>query len=139
MAECSIHPGNMLPGCYWCRTGTEPGSAFIPPSQADLEAETEKALTAARSLAVQREHAGGFPSGAELDGIAALLAVQFPAVPAAVLGRVLVSAAMAAGSVVKAVEITGVVTGRRPLNGNDVVELLAMAGARLAGEEVPGA
>lgn len=25
MAECSVHPGNLLPGCHWCRTGTEPG------------------------------------------------------------------------------------------------------------------
>jgi hypothetical protein len=26
MAECSRHPGNTLPGCHWCRTGTEPPS-----------------------------------------------------------------------------------------------------------------
>lgn len=24
MAECSRHPGNPLPGCYWCRNRTEP-------------------------------------------------------------------------------------------------------------------
>ena len=24
MAECSRHPGNPLPGCHHCRTGTEP-------------------------------------------------------------------------------------------------------------------
>lgn len=29
MAECSVHPGNLLPGCHWCRTGTEPG-AVVP-------------------------------------------------------------------------------------------------------------
>lgn len=24
MAECSRHPGNVLPGCHYCRYGTEP-------------------------------------------------------------------------------------------------------------------
>jgi hypothetical protein len=24
MATCSIHPGSLLPGCTYCRTGTEP-------------------------------------------------------------------------------------------------------------------
>ncbi len=30
MAECSRHPGNVLPGCHYCRTGTEP-EAFKAP------------------------------------------------------------------------------------------------------------
>jgi len=70
-----------------------------------------------------------------LDGIVSIIAVQFPDVPAAVLGRVVLSSAMAAGAVLGA----GTVTGAGDWDGGDVVSLLAMAGARLAGEGVPDA
>ena len=33
MAECSRHPGSLLPGCVWCRKGIEPpASAPLPPA-----------------------------------------------------------------------------------------------------------
>lgn len=29
MAECSRHPGNVLPGCHYCRYGVEPASPAL--------------------------------------------------------------------------------------------------------------
>ena len=126
MAECSRHPGNVLPGCYFCRTGTEPGDPYIP-CQDTLNADTEEALARARAMAasIGKSHI--------LDGMTAIIAVQFPDVPVAVLGRIVLSEAMAAGSVVAA----DLATGLEPLDGSDVVDLLAITGALLAGEGKP--
>ncbi len=128
MAKCSRHGSSPLPDCYWCRTGTEPGSPFIP-DRAELDAGTGEALGRARKMAAD------IGDSSVLDGIVSIIAVQFPDVPAAVLGRVVLSSAMAAGAVLNA----AAVTGAGDWDGDDVVSLLAMAGARLAGEGVPDA
>lgn len=128
MAKCSRHGPSPLPDCYWCRTGTEPGSAFIP-DRANLDASTEEALGRARKMA------GDLGDSHVLDGIVVIIAVQFADVPAAVLGRVVLSSAMAAESVLDAAEMTGA----SAWDGSDVITLLAMAGARLAGDGVPDA
>jgi hypothetical protein len=128
MTECPRHGSSPLPDCYWCRTGTEPGSPFIPDRES-LDAGTEEALARAREMAA------GVGGSHVLDGIVSIIAVQFPDVPAAVLGRVVLSSAMAAGAVLGA----AAVTGAADWDGGDVVNLLAMAGARLAGEDAPHA
>lgn len=39
MAECERHPGNVLPGCWYCRNGAEPpGSPAVPGIPAALAA-----------------------------------------------------------------------------------------------------
>lgn len=45
MAMCSRHPGHLLPGCTYCRTGTEPGASpdlvsFMVRSDGSVELET---------------------------------------------------------------------------------------------------
>lgn len=51
MAECSPHPGNPLPGCHYCRTGTEPSST----SPNEVPGAVMTALTAERLSAALEE------------------------------------------------------------------------------------
>ncbi len=100
---------------------------FIPPPKGALDAATDEAITGwAAALANPdpwlTEHTP------EVLGIGAIIAAQFPDVPAADLGRILVSASMALGSICKAAEITG-----SPLTPWDLANYLGFAGARLAG------
>jgi hypothetical protein len=98
---------------------------YIPSPAGELEAATEEAVTG---------FAAGFADPwakartGEILGIGAIIAAQFTDIPAAVLGRVLVSASMALGSVCKASQDTG-----EPLEPWDLACYLGFAGTRLAG------
>jgi peptidoglycan/LPS O-acetylase OafA/YrhL len=99
---------------------------FIPPPAQALAADTEKAIAALTAgLADPDEWLR--PRLDEVGGIAAIIAAQFPDVPAATLGRVLASASMALGSVCAASADTG-----EPLAPWDLAVMLGFAGAKLA-------
>lgn len=99
---------------------------FIPPPKSDLEASTEQGLAMLAELGE-----GGF-EGYEVEGVVSILAVQFPDIPAAVLGRVVMSAAMCAGAVVSA---RALVSWMAAPEAGDVVHLLAASAGRLIGQE----
>jgi hypothetical protein len=127
VTDCPRHPRIPAGGCYFCKTGTEPGDPFVPPSQAELDQAVDGAIIEGLRVAAE------FDEGA-LDGIGAMLAVQFPDIPCAVLGRIVLSAAMAAGSYVRAMAELG-----QRVPAAMAVDLLAAAGARMAREQVPDA
>jgi hypothetical protein len=99
---------------------------FIPPPASVLAAETDRAIAAwTAGLASPDEWLG--PRLPEVDGIAAIIAAQFPDVPADTLGRILASASMAIGAVCAAMGQTG-----EPLAPWDLAIMLGFAGAKLA-------
>lgn len=101
---------------------------FVPPSGGELDAATDEAATAwSAALADEALLRRLRISRSEVDGIAAIIATQFPDVPAVTLGRVLVSAAMSVEAVVKAHEMTG-----RRCTPTSLSVRLGMAGAQLA-------
>jgi hypothetical protein len=98
---------------------------FIPPPAAVLAADTEKAIAAwTAGLASPDEWLS--PRLPEVAGIAAIIAAQFPDVPADTLGRILASASMATGAVCAAMEQTG-----EFLAPWDLAIMLGFAGAKL--------
>ena len=99
---------------------------YIPPSASALEADTDKAI-AGWSAALKAPDPWTQARTGEIDGIAAIIAAQFPGIPAATLGRVLASASMAIGSICSASEVTG-----EPLSPWDLAAYLGFAGTRLA-------
>jgi hypothetical protein len=65
VAECSRHPGNPLPGCYWCRNGLEPPPP-LPREYPQVENTlTSQLLKRAGRLKVRVE---GLPEGTSGDG-----------------------------------------------------------------------
>lgn len=99
---------------------------FIPPPKSDLEASTEQGLAM-----LARVGEGGFENY-EIEGIVSILAVQFPDIPAATLGRVVMSAAMSAGALAAA---RAAVPWAGPLDASEVIHLLAASAGRLIGQE----
>jgi hypothetical protein len=99
---------------------------YIPPPAAELEAATEEGI-AGWAAALASPEPWLEARAPEVLGIGAILAEQFHDVPAATLGRILASAAMALGGICRASERTG-----EPLGPWDVANYLGLAGARLA-------
>jgi hypothetical protein len=108
---------------------------YIPPPVSELDAATDEAV-AAWTAALAKPNRWLKTRQPEVLGIGAILAAQFPDVPAATLGRILASAAMALGGLCKASEVTGA-----PLEPWDLSSCLGLAGARLtaAGGEMTAA
>jgi hypothetical protein len=101
-------------------------SPFIPPPTQVLDAETDKAIAAwTAGLADPDEWLR--PRLIEVDGIAVIIAAQFPDMPAADLGRILASASMALGAICGACSNVGV-----PLNPWELTIMLGFAGTKLA-------
>jgi peptidoglycan/LPS O-acetylase OafA/YrhL len=91
-----------------------------------LAADTDKAIAAwTAGLASPDEWLR--PRLPEVGGIAAIIAAQFPDVPAATLGRILASTSMALGGICAASEQTG-----EFLAPWDLAIMLGFAGAKLA-------
>jgi hypothetical protein len=101
-------------------------ATYIPPPAGVLDAETEEA-TAAWAAVLAAPDPWLKLRVSEVDGIAAILAAQFPGVPAGDLGRILASASMALGAICAASEATGT-----PLTPWDLAVTLGYAGTRLA-------
>ena len=103
---------------------------YVPPPAGELDAETEEAI-AGWAAALTRPDPWLKARVPEVLGIGAIIAEQFPDVPAATLGRILASSAMALGAICKAAEDTG-----EPLVPWDVALYLGLAGARLVAGEM---
>jgi hypothetical protein len=99
---------------------------FIPPPASVLAADTDKAI-AAWTAGLASPDGWLSPRLPEVAGIAAIIAAQFPDVPAGTLGRILASASMATGAVCAAMGQTG-----HPLAPWDIAVMLGFAGAKLA-------
>src|SRR5277367_4449465 len=99
---------------------------FIPPPRENLDAATEEAITS-WAAALANPNWWLRTRTPEVLGIGAIIAAQFPDVPAGTLGRILASASMALTAVCKASEATG-----QPLHPQDLSVYLGLAGARLA-------
>jgi hypothetical protein len=96
---------------------------FVPPPASELEAATQETIT---ELAAGLANPGPWLKSreGEILGIGAIIAEQFPDVPASVLGRILVSASMALGAICRASDMTGA-----PLAPRDLTSYLGYAAA----------
>lgn len=99
---------------------------YIPPPAGVLDAATDEAL-ASWTAGLTNPDAWLRPRLPEVAGIAAIIAAQFPGIPADALGRILASTSMALGAVCEAAKETGM-----PLDAWDVAVMLGFAGAKLA-------
>lgn len=54
MAECERHPGHVLPGCYYCRTRTEPPQRPFQEPEMDENSQEYRELLRAVRRAVAR-------------------------------------------------------------------------------------
>jgi hypothetical protein len=108
--------------------------AYVPPSKADLDADTDQAIRDWAAASPEDLEAAGI-NPLEVNGITAILCRLFPEVPAVTLGRILAAAAMAACSIAEAAEQAG---GTFTPAGLSV--RLGLAGAQLAtaGREMAG-
>jgi hypothetical protein len=100
---------------------------YIPPPAAELDAATDEAIAGWAAVLADPDPwlEARTP---EVAGIGAIIAEQFPDIPAAVLGRILASASMALAAICKASEETG-----EALGPWDLALCLGFAGTRLAG------
>jgi hypothetical protein len=100
----------------------------VPPPDSHLQAETERAVNTWIAARV-----GGHPwikaRTGEVDGLAAIMASQFPDVKAGTLGRVNASAAMALNAIRFASDLAD-----KPLTKEDLILYLGFAGAKLVAD-----
>jgi hypothetical protein len=99
---------------------------YIPPPAAVLNAATDEAI-AVWAAALAGPDAWVRLRRSEISGVAAIIAAQFPDVPAADLGRVLASASMALTAICRASDLSGA-----RLAPADLSVMLGLAGAKLA-------